>query len=162
MIDIEKFQQAASRQFKENESFLKKLKKRKPKDLDQIVHRFHEEVFAQLNCLDCANCCKTTSPAFYNKDIERLSRKLKKRPSEFAAEYLVLDDDGAYMFRSQPCPFLGADNYCLHYDSRPLACREYPLTDRKRFYQMLPLTSKNTLICPAVLEIVNELKKRYS
>ncbi|MFC2114063.1 YkgJ family cysteine cluster protein [Bacteroidota bacterium] len=160
--DLAKFQQKARKQFRENEAFLKKLKQKKPKDLDAVVHQLHEEVFEQINCLDCANCCKTTSPAFYHKDIERLSRQMKMRPSEFAEDYLQLDDDGAYMFRNEPCPFLDAENYCIYYDFRPLACKEYPLTNRKRFYQMLPLTLKNTLICPAVLEIVNSLKKCYS
>jgi Fe-S-cluster containining protein len=47
------------------------------------------------------------------------------------------------------------------YESRPTACREYPHTDRKRMYQIMDLTYKNTIVCPAVLDIVEQLKKVY-
>ena len=160
-IDLELFAKNAKAQYKENEAFFTYLKRKKPKNLDETVHRFHEEVFGYIDCLDCANCCKTTSPAFYMKDIERLSKALKIKSSEFISTYLELDEDAAYMFRSEPCPFLMNDNYCAHYLSRPLACKEYPHTNRKRFQQVLMLSLRNTLVCPAVLEITNKLKKVY-
>jgi len=57
-----------------------------------------------------------------------------------------------------PCPFLAADNRCTIYESRPTACREYPHTNRKKMQQILDLTYRNTLVCPAVLKITEELK----
>jgi uncharacterized protein len=51
------------------------------------------------------------------------------------------------------------DNYCVVYESRPKACREYPHTDRKRFYQIMELSHKNCETCPVVYEIFEELKK---
>jgi hypothetical protein len=51
------------------------------------------------------------------------------------------------------------DNYCMIYEIRPRACREYPHTNRRRFHQILKLTWRNTLVCPAVLEIVARLKQ---
>jgi hypothetical protein len=45
------------------------------------------------------------------------------------------------------------------YDYRPKACREYPHTDRKRFYQVLDLTMLNRELCPIVYEVVEGLKK---
>lgn len=160
-IDINEFNQRAKSLFKENQAFYKRLKLKNPKDLDKVVHRLHEEVFEEIDCLACANCCKTTSPAFYMMDIDRLSKAMKVRSAEFVDSWLRLDDDGAYMFTVQPCPFLGEDHYCSYYDSRPLACREYPHSDRKRFIQILQLSLKNTLICPAILRITEELKKIY-
>jgi len=41
--------------------------------------------------------------------------------------------------------------------TRPLACREYPHTDRKNMYQIMDLTAQNTLICPAVASIVEKI-----
>jgi hypothetical protein len=76
-------------------------------------------------------------------------------------QYLQLDEEGDYVFRETPCPFLMPDNYCMIYEVRPRACREYPHTDRARFHQILKLTWRNTLVCPAVLEIVEELRKEY-
>ena len=51
-------------------------------------------------------------------------------------------------------------NYCLIYDVRPKACREFPHTDRKKFQQISNLTMKNVAICPAAYNIVEEMKKR--
>lgn len=144
----------------ETKTFFDKLRKKKPKHLDKIVHEIHDEVFQGIDCLTCANCCKSISPTLYDKDIERLSKHLRKKPSQFVEEYLYMDDEGDYVFKQTPCPFLLADNYCMVYESRPKACREYPHTDRKRFYQILNLSLKNTEVCPAVFDVIEKLKER--
>lgn len=143
---------------KENKALVKKLKKSKPKGLDNQVHQLHDEVFEKIDCLDCANCCKTTSPAIYERDIDRLAKHLKIKPSKLIEQYLEKDTDNDYVFRSAPCPFLDHENYCMVYESRPTACREYPHTNRKRFYQILDLSLKNTEICPAVADVFEGLK----
>lgn len=146
------------KQLAENKALVKSLKRSKPKELDDRVHRLHDETFANLDCLECGNCCKTTSPAMHDKDVQRLSKQLKIKEVELIEKYMELDEDGDYVFRSAPCPFLGADNYCSVYEARPLACREYPHTNRKRFYQVLDLSLKNTEICPAVVRIFEKMK----
>lgn len=153
--DIKKAQD----QLKANKVFLKNIKRKKPKDLDDTFHQLHYEVFRNIDCLQCANCCKTTSPIFQLSDIERLSKSLKMKPAEFIEEYLHLDEDEDYVLNNAPCPFLGHDNKCLVYENRPKACREYPHTDRKRMYQIMDITLKNSLVCPAVSRIVEHLYK---
>jgi len=148
----------ASFQLKSNKDFLQKLRKQKPKNLDAQFHQLHEEVFEEIDCLSCANCCKTTSPIFQKGDIERLAKTLRMKVPKFIEEYLNLDEENDYVLKSSPCPFLGDDNKCIVYESRPTACREYPHTNRKRMYQIMNLTAKNTLICPAVSSIVNKLQ----
>lgn len=143
------------------EKFFTKLKRTKPNSLDATVQKIHDEVFSQVDCLKCANCCKTTSPIFYQKDIERLAKLFRMRPVNFIETYLHLDEDNDYVLNEAPCPFLGEDNYCSVYEHRPNACREYPHTDRKRFYQVLDVTLRNTAVCPAAFSIVEELKKHY-
>lgn len=142
-----------------NKKYFQKLAQKKPKKLDQTVLELHEEVFEEMDCLQCANCCKTTSPIFRDKDIERIAQHLGMRPAVFVEKYLHLDEDGDYVHNGAPCPFLGADNYCSIYDVRPKACREYPHTDRKQIYQIGKLTVKNTEICPAAFEIVKRLRE---
>ncbi|TKG91191.1 YkgJ family cysteine cluster protein [Puteibacter caeruleilacunae] len=138
-----------------------KLKKKKPKDLDKVVHDLHFEAFDNFDCLDCANCCKCVGPLIIDKDIERMAKHLKMKPADFMEQYIKVDEDGDYVFKESPCPFLMHDNYCIIYESRPRACREYPHTDRKRFYQILNLTEKNRETCPIVYEITEEIKKIY-
>jgi len=145
----------------ETAAFLKKLKMKKPKDLDDFVHSLHFNAFSEFDCLDCANCCKTIGPRLIDKDVERLAKHLKMKSADFVQQYVVVDEDGDMIFKEHPCPFLLPDNYCMVYESRPRACREYPHTDRKRFYQVLDLTHKNCETCPVVCEIVQELKENY-
>jgi uncharacterized protein len=160
-LDLQKHTQQAETRKKENKQFYDKLKRLKPKNLDKDFHEIHDEVFENMDCLECANCCKTTSPIFYNRDIERLAKHFRIKPGEFIDNYLRIDEDKDYVLRVAPCPFLGSDNYCSVYEARPNACREYPHTDRKRMDQILDLTFKNTIVCPAVLEITEKLKKIY-
>ncbi|MGQ8336577.1 YkgJ family cysteine cluster protein [Sunxiuqinia sp. A32] len=136
-----------------------KLKKKKPKNLDQVVHQLHEEAFDQFDCLDCANCCSSISPIVTDKDAERLAKSQKQKAIDFIDQHLYMDEDHDYVFKEIPCPFLMADNYCCVYENRPRACREYPHTDRKRFYQILNLSKKNCEICPVVFAIVDEMTK---
>jgi Fe-S-cluster containining protein len=143
------------------QKLFRQLKKRKPKNLDDVVHRAHEEVFEYIDCLACANCCKTLGPRITDGDINRLAKYLRIKPARLVDDYLRIDEDGDYVFQSMPCPFLMPDNYCMVYEARPKACREYPHTDRKRFYQILNLTEKNVATCPAVYEVVERIKKAF-
>lgn len=137
--------------------FLKKMKQRPPKDLDKQFQVQHDIAFEKIDCLDCANCCKTTSPIFYDKDVDRMAAFFKMKAADFYDKYLKTDEDGDQVLKSSPCPFLLADNKCMAYEARPKACREYPHTNRKRMYQLLELTAKNTRVCPAVAEIVSKM-----
>lgn len=147
---------AAERQ--SHRALFKKLKRKPPKDLDYTMQELHNETFAEINCLDCANCCKTTSPLFTDRDVARISKFLKLKPRQFMDEYLRTDEDGDLVLKSSPCPFLFDDNTCMIYEVRPKACAEYPHTDRKKFHQISKITLENMSICPAAFEIVEKLK----
>ncbi len=159
MSHFQGFLERAKSKSKVNKQTLDKLKSKKPSWLDEAFSFYHEQAFQKINCIDCANCCKTTSPIFYQKDIERLARGLRIKPSEFIEKYLRLDDDQDFVLQTAPCPFLGKDNYCGVYEDRPAACREYPHTNRKNIHQILELCFKNTMVCPAVLEIVENIQQ---
>jgi uncharacterized protein len=142
----------------ETSNFIRKLKKKKPKNLDSLVHVLHDEAFSEFSCLDCANCCKTIGPRLNEKDIDRLAKHLKMKPQNFMEQYVEKDEDHDFVFRDHPCPFLLNDNYCMVYESRPKACREYPHTDRSRFIQILDLSHKNCETCPVVYDIFDHLR----
>ena len=158
-MDLEKHQTQVRQKAKENKTFFQKLKRVKPKVLDQQMHQVHADVFACTSCLDCANCCTTTGPLFTDKDIGRIAKHLKLKPSEFTERYLRVDEDKDYVLQQVPCAFLGEDNRCSIYDVRPKACREFPHTDRKKQHQILNLTQKNVAVCPAVYQMVERLKE---
>ena len=118
---------------------------------------FHEEAFECIDCLKCANCCKTYSPRFKTPDIKRISKHLQLKESEFIERYLKLDEEGDYVVRSTPCPFLGADNYCSIYEVRPSDCERFPYTDEDVLVKRPVLTQKNSTFCPIVYFVLEKL-----
>ena len=157
---IQELPEKAKEKWVENKKYFTKLKKKQRKRLDLTMKEIHEAEFEHTDCLTCANCCKTTSPIFTEKDIQRISRHLKMKEGKFIEYYLQRDDDDFMVLKSAPCTFLNHDNTCFIYDVRPKACSEYPHTNRKKFIQLTDLTLKNTEVCPAVFNIVETLKAK--
>lgn len=151
--DIEK----AIKHVAENQKLVRRLGKTKTKELDERIHTLHDEAFKEIDCLKCANCCKTTSPIFRDVDVKRIAKHLRMPESKFETLYLRMDEDNDWVLKQAPCHFLNDDNTCSIYEVRPLACREYPHTDRKNMQQILNLTLKNSLICLAVARIFEKL-----
>jgi hypothetical protein len=145
----------------ETKKYFEKLKKRTPNNLDFVVQELHNSEFKRTDCLTCGNCCKTTSPIFTEKDIQRIAKYVKMKEHQFISTYLERDQDDFYVLKTSPCSFLDLnDNMCTIYDVRPKACNEYPHTNRRKFIQLTDLSMKNTEICPAVYNIVEALKKK--
>ncbi len=159
--DLENLTELAKEKLEENKKYFQRLKRRTPKRLDLLMQELHDKEFEKTDCLTCGNCCKTTSPIFTEKDIERISKHLKMKVRDFVSQYLERDIDDFMVLKSSPCTFLDErDNSCFIYKVRPKACAEYPHTNRKKFAKISDLTIKNTEVCPATYRIVEELKKR--
>lgn len=158
-MDLEFYKNQAIQKRKEHQKFLNDIKKKPPKNLDYLVQDTHKKTFLETDCLQCANCCKTTGPLFTERDIERIAKHLRTKPAHFEAKYLRIDEDNDKVLQTLPCWFLNKDNTCAIYEVRPKACREYPHTDRKKIYQINHLTMKNTVICPAVVVFLDKLKQ---
>ncbi len=159
-MDIALNKNLALQKQKEHKKFLESLKKKPPKNLDYLAQEIHDEVFDEVDCLQCANCCKTTGPLYTEKDIERISKFLKMKPLDFEAKFLKIDEDNDKVLQNLPCFFLNSDNSCQIYEVRPKACREYPHTDRKKIYQINNLMLKNTVICPAAFLWVEKMVEK--
>jgi hypothetical protein len=144
---------------KENQKYFARLKKRPQKRLDYLMQELHDAEFKKTDCLSCGNCCKTTSPIFTEKDIQRISKHLRMKEPDFIDQYIDRDDDDFYVLKSAPCTFFDEnDNTCFIYDVRPKACVEYPHTNRKKFIKTTDLAIQNTEVCPAVYSILERLK----
>ena len=122
-----------------------------------LLPGLHEEAFEKIDCLQCANCCKNYSPRFKTPDIKRIARHLRMKESEFIDTYLRLDEDGDYVVKTTPCPFLGQDNYCSIYDVRPSDCERFPYTDEDVFIKRTHITLKNAEFCPIVRHVLDRL-----
>lgn len=156
-MDKRKIDEKAKNQLelKKKMQHLKKINHRK---LDDVFHAAHIFEFKKMDCLTCANCCKTTSPIFRDVDIQRISKRLGVKSQKFIETYLKKDEEDDYVLMQSPCAFLDTDNTCSIYEDRPLACKEYPHTNRKNMYQILDLTAKNYEVCPVVAKIVDSIE----
>ncbi len=145
-------------QQKKYKSYLERADKNKVlRQLPQL----HEEAFEKIDCLQCAACCKNYSPRFKTPDVKRISKHLRMKESDFIETYLNVDEEGDFVVKSTPCPFLGSDNFCSIYDERPSDCARFPYTDEDVFFKRQKLTLKNATFCPItvfVLEKLTEVK----
>jgi Fe-S-cluster containining protein len=139
---------------KKYKNYLKRADKNKVlRELPQL----HEEAFEKIDCLKCANCCRNYSPRFKIPDIKRISRQLKMKESNFIEKYLTLDEEGDYVAKNMPCPFLGEDNYCSIYEVRPSDCHRFPFTNEDVFFKRPAITLKNSTFCPIVYFVLEKL-----
>lgn len=137
--------------------FLQKADKNKVlKQLPEL----HDEAFSKIDCLQCANCCRHYSPRFKTPDIKRISKLLKLRESEFIDKYLTVDEDGDFVAKSLPCPFLRTDNFCSIYEHRPSDCQRFPYTDEDVIIKRQALTLKNSAFCPITYYVLEKLVER--
>jgi Fe-S-cluster containining protein len=120
----------------------------------------HEAVFSQFDCLQCANCCKNSSPVFNKTDIRRIAPVIGLSESRMETEFLQADHEGDFIPKTKPCPFLEADNRCRIYDVRPKSCRGFPHTDHPEFWNRHARMAGNAKACPAALEIVDNFMKK--
>ena len=128
----------------------------KNKVLSQLPD-LHEEAFSKIDCLQCANCCKNYSPRFKTTDVKRVSKHLHMKESVFIDTYLKVDEEGDFVVKTKPCPFLGSDNYCTIYDERPSDCRRFPYTDEDVIIKRQALTLKNSTFCPITYYVLERL-----
>ena len=135
-------------------NFLAKANKNKV--LKQLP-ALHQEAFRKIDCLQCANCCKHYSPRFKTPDIKRISKHLKMKEGDFIETYLKLDEDGDYVVKSTPCPFLEITNHCRIYEVRPSDCVRFPYTDEDVILKRPQLTIKNSTFCPIVYHVLEGL-----
>jgi len=122
--------------------------------------RLHDEAFEKVDCLQCAACCKNYSPRFKTPDVKRISKHLGMKESVFIETYLRVDEEGDFVVKSSPCPFLGADNFCSVYDVRPSDCARFPYTNEDVIIKRQKLTLKNASFCPATFYVLEKLAEK--
>jgi Fe-S-cluster containining protein len=138
-------------------SLYKAIEKLKAKPNYQKAEDLHQKVFSEMDCLQCANCCKTIPPIVSRRDTKRIAKHLGMRPSEFERIYLRMDEDGDRVFKQSPCSFLEEDNRCRIYEVRPSACRAYPHSGDFDFFNHTKLHKRNFKYCPALFEIARRM-----
>ncbi|TAF52719.1 MAG: YkgJ family cysteine cluster protein [Sphingobacteriia bacterium] len=155
---IENWEKKAAERQKVYQQWLKRAPKQK---VFKALPDLHEAAFDQIDCLTCARCCKNYSPRFKTPDIKRISKVLRLKESVFIDTYLRLDEEGDYVVKSKPCPFLGQDNACSIYEDRPSDCQRFPYTDEDVLLNRSAITLKNASFCPAVYVVLEKAMQQF-
>ena len=128
--------------------------------LDALVQETTDAVWKQIDCTQCANCCRTLQIVVDSKDVKRLATRLGLSPQQFSRKYMHTDADGVKHLASTPCVFLGADNRCTVYEDRPQACHDFPYLHAKDFRQRTFMMIDNCATCPITFNVWQQLKQR--
>lgn len=141
---------------------LKVLASRKglQKEVLRQAHRLHEEVFGEIDCLECANCCRELGPRILSPDIAPLAKALGLPPRQFEEEWIRLDEDGDKILKALPCPFLDGQ-VCAMYHDRPRSCRDYPHTADRDIHKRLHRLGLDLSYCPAAWQIARQLLTHF-
>lgn len=149
------------KKFKDKQKIYKSFLSRANKNaVLKELPKLHEEAFARVDCLNCAACCRNYSPRFKTPDVKRISRYLKMKESDFIESYLRVDEEGDFVVKSTPCPFLASDNRCSVYEVRPSDCARFPYTDEDVFIKRQALTMKNASFCPISFYVLDHLSAK--
>ena len=138
--------------------FLSRLERNPPKDLKKIAIEADKRAWKEVDCLSCANCCKTMSPTYTKKDMSRISKHLGMSEKTFREKWLYKDKTGDWMNKKQPCQFLDLNtNMCNIYAVRPSDCAGFPHHTKKKMVDYMHVFKQNIEYCPATYEMVEKI-----
>jgi Fe-S-cluster containining protein len=158
-VNFRSFKQKLRYHKKAFRSYLRKLEKNPPKNLDSFSKAISDEVWKEVDCLSCANCCKKMSPTFTDEDITRISSHFEMTTDEFKKKWLKYwKKDGDWMNVSQPCQFLDlTTNMCSIYEVRPADCAGFPHLTKRKMKDYLHVHQQNIEYCPATYKMVEKM-----
>ena len=162
-INLRSFNQKVRHHKKAFKKYLSKVEKNPPKNINAIVDKVNTEVWQEIDCITCANCCKKMTPTFTIKDIKSIAIHFDMTPKEVKEKWLHQDKkNGDWINVNQPCQFLNlSTNMCAIYEVRPADCAGFPHLKKKKFVEYLHVHKQNISYCPATFKMVEKMMERY-
>jgi len=141
--------------------FLNQVKRNPPRNLQSIAMKAGSDVWKDVDCLSCANCCKTMTPTYTNADIKKIASYLKISVDEMKSRWLKKErGTGNWINKTTPCQFLDLEtNMCNVYEVRPADCSGFPHLAKKRFIDYLHVHQQNLDECPATFRMVEKMEE---
>jgi len=160
-VNLRSFKLVIRRNKRRMKNFLTRLLKNTPRGLDRMAEDADRRVWKEVNCLDCANCCKTMSPTYTRKDVQRIANHLNMTEKEFRNKWLYKDKSGDWLNVQQPCQFLDPEtNMCGIYEVRPRDCAGFPHHTKKKMVDYMHMYKQNIEYCPATYRVVELIRER--
>lgn len=140
---------------------LSRLEKNPPKNIQSIVKEAGANVWDEVDCLACANCCKNMTPTYTEKDMKRIAAYLKMSVGEMKKKWLLKEKGtGDWINNSTPCQFLDLKtNLCTIYEVRPADCANFPHLTKKKVVDYLYVYKQNVDECPATFKMVEKMEE---
>lgn len=158
-VNLRSFKKKARDKKNSFRRFLTKLENSTLKNFDGYVRSIEPKVWQEVDCLSCANCCKTMTPTFNDKDLKRISAHFGQTVEEFQNKWLRRERGGDrdWMNKTEPCQFLNLkDNKCSIYAIRPEDCAGFPHLSKK-FKDFAHVHKQNVEYCPATFRLVEKM-----
>lgn len=139
--------------------FLTGIEKNPPEKLDALAEKLNSDVWKEVDCLSCGNCCKTMSPTYTQADIKRIAAYLKMPVDAFKKKWLRKErGTGEWLNQSTPCQFLDTKtNFCRIYEVRPADCSGFPHLRKKKMVEYMHVHKQNLEFCPATFKMVEKM-----
>jgi Fe-S-cluster containining protein len=161
-VNFRTFRRKLSQNRKTFRSFLNKTEKAPPPAIDKITPVVAQEVWQEVDCLSCANCCKKMTPTFTPADLKRISKHFGQTPEEFRKQWLRKDRNKDLINKTEPCQFLNLkDNKCSIYAVRPADCAGFPHLSKRKWTDYAYIHKQNIDYCPATYKMVEKMIVRF-
>lgn len=163
-INLRSFRKKVKDTSRSMRRFLTRLENDPPRGLDKMTAAVEPEVWKEVDCLSCANCCKTMTPTFNAADLKRISSHFKMTPQAFKDKWLKYDkSEGDWQNKTEPCQFLNLnDNKCSIYEIRPADCAGFPHLPKKKMVDYMHVHKQNIAYCPATYKMVEKIRLALS
>jgi Fe-S-cluster containining protein len=162
VVNLRSFKQRVRHRKRAYKKFLSRLVKDPPKKLDQLTSIVEKETWKEIDCLTCGNCCKTMTPTYTEKDMERISAYLNMTVPEFKDKWLYKQrGTGDWLNKNTPCQFLDLKtNMCSVYEVRPSDCAGFPHFSKKKMVYYMHVHKQNLEYCPATYRMVEKMMEK--
>ena len=96
--------------------------------VERRLRAIAEDVEDDMDCTECANCCRSATVRLKDRDLPKLAKALRLSEQKFLNQYAEMTEDEGWILKRNAdgsCPFLSG-NLCTVYEVRPSTCEDFP------------------------------------
>ena len=125
LTDLVQIRRLGEKKSGENLKFRSHLKRHN--FVERRLKKIAQEIEEQIDCTQCANCCRVATTKLTERDVEKIAKFLRIKPAQFLRDYTIeSEEEGLILKRDDSgCIFLSG-NECTIYESRPHTCEDFP------------------------------------
>ena len=124
-----------------------------------------QEIERQIDCTQCANCCRQMMVEVTPEEIESIAAALGVTVQELMRQHIAPEpgDSRQKVMRTEHggCTFLNG-NLCSIYEARPAACREFPhvAVGAHTLGARMESISRHASVCPILYYSIEAYKRQ--